>query len=311
MRIVIRRDAAFQAAGVEMATHVFYLVDVFAEEKYSGNQLAVVNCSSRLTSQQMQKIANEMHFSETSFITSNRKEMGGYNVRIFTPTAEVPFAGHPTLGTAFVIRRLLLRESADAVLLNLKIGQISVRFEKGVTGNEILWMKQQSPIFGKKFEVERFSEILGLSLSDFDVRYQIQMVSTGLPFIIVPLKNLEAVKKSRVNQNKQLEFAKEIAAGILVFSNDTYSEENDLNVRVFVDAFGIPEDPATGSGNGCLAAYLSRYKYFGSSNLCIKVEQGFELGRPSLLHLQAGISDEKINIQVGGRVFLVGHGELV
>jgi trans-2,3-dihydro-3-hydroxyanthranilate isomerase len=294
-----------------MSGLVFYLVDVFAEERYAGNQLAVVRGAGLLSSERMQEIANEMHFSETTFILSDQQRNGGYDVRIFTPSTEVPFAGHPTLGTAYVIKHFVIAEDAGSVVLNLKVGQIQVRFEKGRGNQEIVWMKQKSPVFGKTFSVARLAPVLNLDEADFDGRYPVQEVSTGLPFIIVPLKTLDAVRRARVNMDRLLELAKEVQAGILVFCPETYKEENSLNVRVFVDLFGISEDPATGSGNGCLAGYLSHHCYFGSDKVDVRVEQGYEVKRPSLLLLRAESKGSKIDVHVGGKVFLVASGKLV
>ncbi len=288
----------------------FYLVDVFAEQKYAGNQLAVVNCGAALSTEQMQEIANEMHFSETAFIRSRRQRNDGFAVRIFTPSAEVPFAGHPTLGTAYVIRRFLIKKPVSRVLLNLKLGQIPVSFEETGRRQEMVWMEQVPPIFGKAFSVAQLARVLQLGVDDFDGRFPIQEVSTGMPFIIVPLKSLAAVKRSRTDRDSLLELAKETKAGILVFCPETYEEGNDLNVRVFVDLYGIPEDSATGSGNGCLAGYLSRYRYFGTDEVNVKVEQGYEVNRRSLLLLKAEEKAGSIRVHVGGRVVLVATGKL-
>ncbi|MGA3192782.1 MAG: PhzF family phenazine biosynthesis protein [Candidatus Bathyarchaeia archaeon] len=289
----------------------FCLLDVFAEEKYAGNQLAVFRNARALSKVQMQKIANEMHFSETTFILSDEERDGGYDVRIFTPANELPFAGHPTLGTAYVIRHHVLNRTVKKVLLNLKVGQIPVTFEKDTAGNEILWMKQIPPAFGETFDAVGISEALCLEVKDVDSRFPIQEVSTGTPFTIVPLKSLEAVKRARVNRERHEKLTKAAQTGILVFSPETYEKENDLNVRVFVDLFGIPEDPATGSGNGCLAGYLSRYRYFGSDIVDIRVEQGCEIRRPSLLRLKARKRLNEIQVHVGGKVVMVANGELV
>jgi trans-2,3-dihydro-3-hydroxyanthranilate isomerase len=302
IRSVIQRER------VNMKNLVFYLVDVFAEKKYSGNQLAVVESFGNLSDLQMQAIANEMHFSETSFLLSERRENGGYDVRIFTPSKEVPFAGHPTLGTAYIIKQRMGNENLKTVVLNLKVDQITVDFENNDDIEEIAWMKQLSPSFGKKYEPSEFAELLNLTKKDFH-SFPIQEVSTGLPFIIVPLKTLDAVKRARVDV--QLENNKNIQAGILVFCPETYSKENDLNVRVFANAYGISEDPATGSANGCLAGYLSYYKYFGGSEVDIRVEQGLEIGRPSLIHLKADNKQGKIQVFVGGKVVMVAKGELL
>jgi trans-2,3-dihydro-3-hydroxyanthranilate isomerase len=289
----------------------FYLVDVFAEEKYVGNQLSVVRNAGALSSDQMQRIANEMHFSETTFIFSDKEQNGGYDVRIFTPAREMPFAGHPTLGTAYVIRQNITKKTVDKVVLNLKVGQIPVTFEKDRDGQEILWMKQIPPIFGKIFDAGQVSKVLGLDVNEIDSKFPIQEVSTGVPFVIVPLKTLDAVKLVRIDKDKHSQLTKDTQAEILVFCPETYNKENNLNVRVFVDLFGIPEDPATGSANGCLAGYLSRYHYFGDHVVNARVEQGYEIGRPSLLHLKAENREGVIHVFVGGKVIMVARGELV
>jgi trans-2,3-dihydro-3-hydroxyanthranilate isomerase len=294
-----------------MSGLVFYLVDVFAEEKYAGNQLAVVKGAGLLSSERMLEIANEMHFSETTFILSDEKRNGGYDVRIFTPSTEVPFAGHPTLGTAYIIKHFITNEDVDRVVLNLKVGQIEVCFEKAKENQEIVWMKQMPPTFGKTFSAARLARVLNLDETDFDRDYPIQEVSTGLPFIIVPLKTLNAVKRARINKGRLLELAKEVQAGILVFCPETYKEENSLNVRVFADLFGVPEDPATGSANGCLTGYLLHHCYFGSDKVDVRVEQGYEIRRPSLLLLKAENKEAKIDVCVGGKVFFVASGKFV
>jgi len=287
----------------------FYLVDVFAEEKYTGNQLAVVRNAVALSSAQMQRVANEMHLSETTFILSDEKRNGGYDVRVFTPSTELPFAGHPTLGTAYVIRDSIVDKAVKKVVLNLKVGQIPVTFEKNGE-SETVWMKQIPPVFGKTFDAAKVSRVLNLRIGDFDREHPIQEVSTGVPFIIVPLKTLDAVKRATVDKDKRLELAKETQAEILIFCPETYKRENNLNVRVFVDLLGIPEDPATGSGNGCLAAYLFHHHYFGEDTVNTRVEQGYEIERPSLLQLKAEKREGKLQVYVGGKEVIVATGEL-
>lgn len=311
MRLPYMNIKIIKRVKSEMKRLPFYLVDVFAEEKYAGNQLAVVRNAHVLSTSQMQRIANEMHFSETTFILSDTKRNGGYDVHIFTPTTELPFAGHPTLGTAYVIRHNIVNETSSKVILNLKVGQIPVNFEEDKENQEMLWMKQIEPTFGKTFEITKISRILNLNANDIDNKFPIQEVSTGIPFIITPLKTLDALKRARIERNGHLDPAKETQADILVFCPETYKKQNDLNVRVFVDLLGIPEDPATGSANGCLAGYLSRYRYFGDDHVNVRVEQGYEIGRPSLLHIKAESIDGEIQVYVGGKVVPVANGELV
>jgi len=290
----------------------FYIVDVFAEEKYAGNQLAVVRHAKTLDGDEMQKIAKEMHYSETTFILSDEKRSGGYDVRIFSPENELPFAGHPTLGTAYVIRHEIAKAPVNKVMLNLKVGQIPVTFARSGKDGEVLWMKQIQPTFGQSFDVMAISKVLGLDVGAADNKFPVQEVSTGVPFIIVALKNLAALKRARILRDKYFELIENAEAkAILIFCPETYSKENDLSVRVFADCYGIPEDPATGSANGCLAGYLIKHHYFGKKRIDIRVEQGYEIGRPSLLLLKAEQKEGGIDVRVGGKVVMIAKGELV
>lgn len=291
---------------------VFYIVDVFAEGKYSGNQLAVFRFHQGLTDNEMQQIAREMNFSETTFVLSDKKQEGAYNVRIFTPKNEVPFAGHPTLGTAFIIQKEIVKKPVNEIVLNLKAGRIPVIFSGSGEQNEILWMKQLEPIFGDTYNVETLAKILGIDVTDIDDRFPIQHVSTGLPTVIVPLKNLKSVKRAKVNDSKYMEFTKGIVPKtILIFCPETYHKKNDLNVRFFAGRYGIPEDPATGSANGCLAGYLIKYNYCNSGKINLRVEQGYEVDRPALLLLNAEKKGKKIVIKVGGKVKTIAKGKFV
>jgi trans-2,3-dihydro-3-hydroxyanthranilate isomerase len=286
----------------------FYIVDVFAEKKYAGNQLAVFRNAGGLSSQEMQSIAREMNFSETTFILSDGQRNGGFDVRIFTPQEEIPFAGHPTIGTAHVIHNQILHGKAESVVLNLGVGRIPVTFRQ----DGYAWMKQIAPIFGQRHNAEILAAVLGLENSEIDERFPVEEVSTGLPFFIVPLKGIAALKKARINTDKYIDLIKNTEAkGILVFCPETHEPQNNMSVRVFVDYYGVPEDPATGSGNGCLAGYLVRHRYFGQAAIDIRSEQGYEIGRPSLLLLKAEERNAIIDISVGGRSIIVAEGEFV
>jgi len=297
-----------------MPNLTFHIVDVFAEEKYAGNQLAVVRDGKRLSSSEMQKIAKEMHFSETSFILSDTKRQGGYDVRFFTPETELPFAGHPTLGTAYVILREIIKNPVTRIILNLKVGQITVTPTYNAQGQpDIVWMKQKQPTFGQTFKAETIAPVLNLNVADIEAAFPIQEVSTGVADIIVPLKTLSAVKRARIDKDKYNQLIENIEAkSVFVFSPETYHRQNHLNARMFADYYGIPEDPATGSANGCLAAYLVKNQYFGQDQINVRVEQGYEVGRPSLLLLKAKQGKgEKIDVNVGGRVQPIAKGELL
>lgn len=289
----------------------FYIVDVFAEEKYTGNQLAVFTNIESLSEQEMQCIAKEMNYSETTFIVSDVRD-GGYDVRIFTPKEELPFAGHPTLGTAYILQQEIIQQLVETIVLNLKIGQIPVTLHYSGKYVDWLWMQQKPPTFHQIFTAEAIAQVLNLEPSEIDSRFPVQEVSTGVPFIIVPLKTQAALKRIKVNKDRYFELISNTQAkSILVFCPETYNTDNNLSVRVFADYLGVPEDPATGSANGCLAGYLVEYLYFGEAQIDLRVEQGYEIGRPSLLLLKAQRNQAEIEVSVGGKVIMVAKGEFV
>lgn len=291
----------------------FYIVDVFAEERYTGNQLAVIQDAAGLSDAEMQRIAQEMNYSETTFILADEAGENGYPVRIFTPETELPFAGHPSLGTAYIIRQEIQQEAdAEQVTLDLKAGPIPVTFHEG----DILWMQQRVPEFGGTFSKPAMASVLGLEPGEIHPDFPVQSVSTGLPFVIVPLTSLHAVKRIKLDMERFGMLCESTddpleAIYLLVFAPETYQADNDLNVRVFVPEMGIPEDPATGSANGCLAGYLSHHQFFGDDVVDCRVEQGYEINRQSLLLLKAHKTDADIAVSVGGRVIMVARGELV
>ena len=292
----------------------FYIVDVFAEEKYAGNQLGVFRNAKILSDALMQRIAKEMNYSETTFILTDEEKDGGFDVRIFTPEEELPFAGHPTLGTAFVIQQEILQKPVEKVILNLKVGQIPVTFSYKQDMPDILWMKQKPPVFGQDVDKGQMARSLNLEEAAIDENFPIQEVSTGIPFLIVPLKSLDQLKKAKVDFPKFMELVENIQAKApLLFCPESRDNQNDLSARVFVDYYGIPEDPATGSANGCLAGYLTKHRYFGQNRIDVRVEQGHEIGRPSLLYLKAEekTNDDDIDVFVGGKAVMVAKGTFV
>ena len=260
----------------------------------------------------MQQIAKEINFSESTFITGVGSD---YPVKIFTPQVELPFAGHPTLGTAWVIQQYVDRQPLPTVTLEYMAGQIPVTFNYVDGQPAVLWMQQKTPEFLGELTKEQLAPVLSIDPADI-ADYSISQVSTGLPFIIVPLKTLAAVQKARLELTSYYQLIDRLPAkSILIFCPETLQPENDLHVRVFTHALGIPEDPATGSANGCLAAYLVQYAYQGKTVFDWKIEQGYEIDRPSLLyvrsHKESQRQDEKIEVSVGGKVRLVATGQWV
>ena len=283
----------------------FYIVDVFAEEKYAGNQLAVVRGGVGLPDERLQRIALEMGYSETTFLLSEEETEGGYDVRIFTPGNEIPFAGHPTLGTAYVIQHQILASPVERITLKLKAGEISVTF------GEVLWMRQLQPTFGAILDSALFARTLNLETTDLDDRFPVQEVSTGLPALIVPLRDLDALRRCKVDWERYTEVA-DPGKNLYVFCPESHDDgPGDLSARMFANDLGVPEDPATGSAAGCLAAYLLEHNYLGTDTVDVRVEQGYEIDRPSLLYLHTARDGDEMRVDVGGKVQMVAKGELV
>ena len=290
-----------------MPRNPFHLVDVFAERRYAGNQLAVVEDAASLTDEEMQAIAQEMNYSETTFVEGDAED-GAWPVRIFTPEAEIPFAGHPTLGTAAVLRERF--DAGDDVVLDLPVGEISVEV-RGAGDDEAYWMTQNAPEFGDELDHGRLARVLGLDDADVDREWPVQVVSTGLPAVLVPLTDRDALERVSVDRAAYDSLLDRTGVeNVFPFCADPRSEDHHLAARMFSPGHSVPEDPATGSANGCLAGYLARYRYFGDDEVAVSVEQGYEMGRPSVLHLEAEDGDE-VAVRVGGEVAFVAEGSLL
>jgi trans-2,3-dihydro-3-hydroxyanthranilate isomerase len=291
-----------------MDRHPLYTVDVFARQRYTGNQLAVVTGAADLPASRMQRIAREMAYSETTFVGARTDT--GRRVRIFTPETELPFAGHPTLGTAHVLREYVREDTPTRVVLDLDVGPTPVTVETG--DHDRYWMTQQPPTVGPAVDRERAATALDLAPGRLDDGHEPRVLSTGVPTLVVPADSLEAVRAASVDPTAAADLAAshEVEA-VLVFAPETVEPGTDLHVRVFAPVIGVHEDPATGSANGCLAAYLAREAYFGTRSVERTVEQGYELDRPSLLRLRADATGDDTTVSVGGRVLGVSAGELL
>jgi trans-2,3-dihydro-3-hydroxyanthranilate isomerase len=285
-------------------------VDVFTERAFAGNQLAVVTGARGLNVRQMHAFAREMNFAETTFVMAEQPAAGGWPVRIFTPAGEVPFAGHPTLGTAHVIRHALLGGRVDRITLSLEVGLTPVFVER--TGKrELYWMRQRFPAFGKRVPRKAVAQALGLSPTDLDSR-PIEEVSTGLPFLVVPVRTRRSLERARVDRAALLGLVGGLdAKAIIAFAPGAKGAGHQLTARVFTDYYGVPEDAATGSANGCLASWLVQHRYLDDEAIDLRVEQGVSMGRPSTLHLRAMRTSRGIEVRVGGGVVDIARGVLV
>lgn len=285
----------------------FHIVDVFTDRRYAGNPLAVVLEAGDLTADEMQAIAREIHFSETTFVCSTEPVAGTWPVRIFTPEKELPFAGHPTLGTAAVIAQVY--GTGPEVTLALGVGSVPVQQDDAGAW----WMTQPVPTFGDTVDPATVAQVLGVAEGDLRADLSAQVVSTGLPFLIVPVQTVETVQNldlRRMDRALQVDVAARTGAtGVLAFACGALEPAHHLHARVFVDSVGVPEDPATGSACGCLAAYVAKHRVLGEGPVRAVVEQGYEIGRPSQLSIAVDTTHQGgLRVRVGGQVVPVAFG---
>jgi len=294
--------------------HRFYIVDVFAERPYAGNPLAVVVGADGLSDETMQQIAAETNYSETTFVGSAPEHDQGYRVRIFTPAREIAFAGHPILGTAWVVRHHVMQTaSADPVRLNLAVGQVPVTFESSADGSrEVAWFLAPPVLPGTTCAAERIAAALGISPEDIETRAPVQQLSAGISAMIVPLRSLQALRRSQLDLEAFAPLAREgFPPLIYLFCSETHHRGNDLCARFFFEAHGVREDPATGNGAAFLGAYLLEHRFFPGSDLSLRIEQGYEIRRPSLVMLRARMAGRAREVYVGGHVLPIVQGELL
>ena len=293
--------------------HHYYVVDVFAERPYAGNQLAVVIGTAGMTDETMQRVAAEMNFSETTFVAPAREVDGGHRVRIFTPARELAFAGHPVLGTAWVIRHHISREAGDPILLNLATLQVQVTFEPSAAPpGELAWFVGPPARLGATCARERVAAALGISSDDIDPSAPVQEVSAAASAIIVPVRGLEALRRSRLDLEAFAPIAREgFPPLVYLFCRETVDPQNDVCARFFFEARGVREDPATGFGAALLGTYLLEHRLCHGPELSLRIEQGHEIGRPSVLMLRARMNDGIREVSVGGLVIPTMRGELL
>ena len=281
------------------------------DERFTGNQLAVFHDAADLDADEALALTRETNFSECTFV-DGRRDDGGYDVRIFDPAEQIPFAGHPTLGTAAVLRELTDDDPGDERTLHLGVGPIDVWVEEGDDGNEEYWMRQVPPEFGETVTAERIAAVLGLDAADVDPDAPVQAVSTGLPTLVVPLASVDAVERASTTEPAYSAFLDSFGEHNLLVVARGGVDGGDLHARVFADYAGVPEDPATGSAAGCLAGWLLEHGYFGDGPAATTVEQGYEMGRPSRLRLRAERGDDGDPVvEVGGSVVPVAEGRLL
>lgn len=284
-------------------------LDVFTDRPYSGNQLAVFPDAQGLADEQMQELANEINYSETTFIFDSTDPSADFEIRIFSKQFELPFAGHPTLGTAYAIMNILDmgQKKGDRVNLKTKVGVIPLQ-----RANDVIWMRQNEPEFVAQYgNKEEIAGLVGLSPDDISDDLPVEMISTGNAMLIIPIKSLTAIQRAVGNINNLREFYRDKnSVGPYLFALETVNSSARVHTRFFAPHKGIIEDAATGSAAGPLTAYLLKHKVFGES-FEIENEQGVEMGRPSTILMKGAIRDNKYTIEIGGKCAYVGRGEFV
>jgi trans-2,3-dihydro-3-hydroxyanthranilate isomerase len=286
----------------------FVQLDVFTSRPLEGNQLAVFSDARDLSDDEMQKLARETNLSETTFILprdATVEQREGHKVRIFTVNEELPFAGHPTLGTAWYLRQ---HSDVDEIVLDLKVGKIPVKFERrdGLLFGE---MRQAEPTFGQLHEHATVAKLLGLPVAELDENLPIQTVSTGMAFTMVPFRSLVTLQKLNISWHQIAPYLGGTGRPVFFYfvCRETVDPSATLHARMI---FYNGEDPATGSAAGCCSAWAVRHGVLTSETQGL-IEQGMETRRPSLIYIRATKTGDAVtNVRVGGNVVQVIDGEV-
>ncbi len=296
-------------------------IDVFSAYRLQGNALAVFTDARGLSDSEMQDLARETNLQETTFVFPRDpavEKEHGVKVRIFIPEQEIPFAGHPTLGTAMVLRNRLVAQGKKSegsndtiqdIPLDLQVGRIPVTFRQDVSGNVFGEMRQIDPVFGPTHDRATVAALVGVKPTDISEEGPIQTISTGLPFAIVPLKHLSTLQSLRPDfQEIRAYFNREpVMTDFYYVTCETQESEVGLRSRGMFSPGG--EDPATGSAAGCTAAWMVRYGIAQPSQ-SVHIQQGVEIKRPSHIFVRANKQGEKItDVRVGGHAVEVMEGE--
>ena len=311
-------------------THAFHWLDVFTQQRFGGNPLVVFPDGRGVTDEQMQRVAREFNISETVFVLPPETPGGTNRIRIFTPARELPFAGHPTIGTAHVIATRVLDPpiTTDTTLvLEEPVGPVPVAVQPQPDGTLFLQLSAaRAPEFrAPTLDLEQLAPVLNLDPIDFESDLPGGMASCGTPFLIIPLRDTDALRRARLDAATYLRLADEGAIGgitdrfwtdhvYLIARDETLRTRGvDLRVRMFAPGLGITEDPATGGAAAALSAHLAAH-VIGERDgtFTWTIEQGIEMGRPSTLYLEADKRDGAITgVRVGGFAVWVGEGRLI
>lgn len=299
-------------------TAKYQLVDVFTQRRFGGNQLAVFLNGSQVHENEMLTIARELNLSETTFVFPPEEKSNDFKVRIFTPGGELPMAGHPTIGTAFLLAKTMVpSRGAYAKTLKLEegVGVIPVEINMENGQPTIITMTMPDAVFhAPLLETALFAELIGINEVDLALEFPIQTVSCGVPYLFIGVKSLAIMKKVKFRLDVWDKVRDQYNPGfVYVFCMETELPTSHVHGRMFAPEAGILEDPATGSANGPLGAYLVKHGIVKATDTTTIIsEQGFEMGRPSILYITVHRHGSLISkIELGGYTVAVGQGELI
>lgn len=303
-----------------MKTLQYTLVDVFTDTPFGGNQLAVVEGRNDLSTETMQKIARELNLSETVFVFPPHKSENTRKLRIFTPQMELPMAGHPTIGAAYVLTAsdaVPTEEGQNEYVFEEEVGEILVTVVKEEGRIVKVEMKQPLPVFNEKFENRKLAaDLLSLTEAELHPDLPVQSVSSGVPFLFIPVGSLQAIRRIQFRLDVWEQYFKGAPnfQHIFAFTAETENAAASVHGRMFAPAMGISEDPATGAASGPLGAYFVKHKILPNAEngiYSITSEQGFEMGRPSFIGITVlGTPDNITEVKIGGNSITIGKGEL-
>ncbi|MFP4324229.1 MAG: PhzF family phenazine biosynthesis protein [Anaerolineales bacterium] len=303
-----------------MAEAAYTLVDVFTHKPFGGNPLAVFMGASALEGDIMQTLAKELNLSESVFVLPPLQETSDYRLRIFTPAREMPMAGHPTVGAAFALVQAGLlgpenptRNTPYTYHFDEGVGVIPVEVLYGINQDDLMiTMEQPLPSFADPIAARAdMAALLSLDADDIHPDLPVQVVSTGVPFTFIPLRSLDAVKRAVLRHDIWSALLKDTdAPDVFLFTPQAEDDAHSVHSRMFAPSLGIPEDPATGAASGPLGCYLVRHGVVSTGpQVQIISEQGYEMGRPSLIHITiTSQGDEISRVRVGGHCVLMGEG---
>ncbi|MDR7210071.1 PhzF family phenazine biosynthesis protein [Flavobacterium piscis] len=280
----------------------FYIIDVFTEKKYAGNQLAVFLDAENLAADEMQKIAREINFAESTFVTKLNLENNTAEIKIFTPESEMKFAGHPIIGTSWVLMNKVFNNAPKKITLNVPIGEIPIQQSEG-----LIWLKAAQPEFWDVFSKQDFLLFSNLKSEDFEDQFPIQEVTTGSAFIMVPLKSKKALENLVLDKDKTDQWLKKHCKtnhrGLYFYCLE---DSKIISRMLYIEHNQLVEDAATGSASTCLQAFLLKYY---TPQIELINYQGDYMNRPSQIYFKGELTKNQFDIKIGGKAQFIAKGD--